>query len=85
MKDDIQILSRVDESLMSGLVSAHPKTPKEALFLETGTLPIKYVWASRRLLYLQTILTRGSEELITKVYLSQKSNPKKGDFFELVK
>ena len=84
VKDDLEILSRVDESLISGLVSAHSKVPKEALFLEAGTLPIKYIWAARRLLYLQTILNRDNSELIKRVYLAQKANPKKGDFVELV-
>ena len=56
IKDDIAILSRVDESLIAGLVSAHSKVAKEALFLERGTLPIKYVLAGRTLLYHQTII-----------------------------
>ena len=84
VKDDIAILSRVHESLLAGLVSAHSKAPKEALFLETGTLPINYVLAARRLIYLQNILKRDNTELLKKVYLSQKANPKKGDFVDLV-
>ena len=47
-------------------------------------MPIKYVWAARRLLYLQTILKRDNSELTKRVYLAQKANPKKGDFVELV-
>ena len=47
VKDDTETLNRVDESLLSGLVSAHAKTPKDALFLETGTTPIRFIWASR--------------------------------------
>ena len=40
VRDDVEILNRNDESLLAGLVSAYSKTPKEALFLETGTTPI---------------------------------------------
>ena len=42
--------------MIAGLVSAHSKVAKEALFLERGTLPIKYVLAARTLLYHQTII-----------------------------
>ena len=48
VKDDEQVLSRVDESLLRALLSAHSKTPKEALFLECGQIPIRFIWASRR-------------------------------------
>ena len=84
IKDDTEILNRVDESLLSGLVSAHSKTPKEALFLEIGTIPIKYIWASRRLTYLQNILKRDKTELVRRVYQAQKENSLKGDFAQLV-
>ena len=58
VKDDVQILFRVDESLLRGLVSSHPKVAKEALYLETGTTPIKYIWAARTLIYLKIIFKR---------------------------
>ena len=45
---------------------------------------INYVLAARRLIYLQHILKRNNTELLKKVYLSQKANPKKGDFVDLV-
>ena len=84
VRDDVEILNRVDESLLAGLVSAHSKTPKEALFLETGTTPIKYIWAARRLIYLQNILKREKSELIRKVYIAQKEDCLKGDFAQLI-
>ena len=84
VKDDTELFSRVDESLLAGLVSAHQKVPKEAIYLETGTVPIKYIWAARRLIYLQAILKRDKNELIRRVYDAQKANPKQGDFVLLV-
>ena len=36
-------------------------------------------------MYLQTILKRSDRELTKKMYLVQKSDPKKGDFYDLVK
>ena len=85
VKDDMEIFSRVDESLLRGLVSAHSKVAKEALYLETGTIPIRFIWAARRIIYLQNILKRDTKELIRKVYEAQKLDPKQGDFVQLVK
>ena len=84
VKDDTDIFSRVDESLLAGLVSAHKKVAKEAIYLETGTVPIKYIWAARKLLYLQAILKQDKNKLIRRVYDAQKANPKQGDFVLLV-
>ena len=83
--EDIESMSRVDEALLRGLLSAHSKTPKEALFLETGLIPLKYIVTSRRLMYLQTILKRKKDEVTRKIYEAQKLNPSKGDFIELIK
>ena len=55
---DIEMLEKVDEALLRGLLGAHAKVPIEALFLETGTIPLKSVLKSRRLCYLKTILGR---------------------------
>ena len=84
VKDDIKILSRVDESLLQGLLSAHSKTPIKAFFLETGQIPITYIWASRRLNYLHTILKRNQNEITRKVYEAQKLDYKKGDFVQQI-
>ena len=43
-----------------------------------------FILACRRILYLQTILQRGTEELIYRVYAAQKDNPTQGDFCQLV-
>ena len=66
-------------------MNAHAKVPKEALFLEIGEIPIKFIWASRRLMFLQTILKRDIDEITRRVYEAQKDDPVKGDFVELVK
>jgi hypothetical protein len=58
--------------------------PVPALYLENGQVPIRFLLACRRLLYLQTILQRNPDELILKVYLAQKADPVEGDFCQLV-
>ena len=81
---DVEMLEKVDEALLRGLLGAHAKVPLEALFLETGTVPIRFILKTRRLCYLKTILKRDSEELIREVYDAQKADPIEGDFFQLV-
>ena len=81
---DVNILEKVDEALLRGLLQAHPKIPLEALYLETKCIPIGYILASRRILYLHNILQKDENEMIRKIYEVQKNNPSKGDFIELV-
>ena len=45
----IEKLESVDEALLRGILKAHIKTPKEFLHLETGTIPLKWIIAQRRL------------------------------------
>ena len=84
-KDDVKSLEKVDECLLRSLLQSHPKAPLEFLYLETGSLPISLILASRRLMYLRTILLREDEELIKRVYRKQQSHPTPGDFSEMVK
>ena len=83
-KKDIILLEKVDEALLRGILGAHSKIPVEALFLETKAIPIRYVVASRRILFLQTILKREENEMIKRVYKAQKAQPSPGDFVNLV-
>ena len=80
----ILVLESVDKSLLRGILKAHTKTPKEFLYLETGSIPLKWVISQRRLNYLKHILNRDSDELIKKVYLAPKEKPTRGDFVKLV-
>ena len=82
--NQIEVLERVDLMLLRKTLKSHSKTPKEAFFLETGLLPIKYVAIQRRLMYLHTILSRPESELIRKVYQVQKSLHTSCDWYEKV-
>merc|ERR1712240_593862 len=84
MGTDIEQCEKVDESLLRGLLKAHAKISLEALYLETGSIPIKYIIKNRRLNYLYTILTKENEELIKEIYCAQKANPTEGDYCKLI-
>ena len=68
---DILPLEKVDEALLRGLLQAHSKTPIEALYLETNSLPVRYILKSRRLMYLQNILKKEPSEMVRK-YMKHK-------------
>ena len=55
-KEDIKKLEKIDEMLLRSLMGSHQKTPIEFLYLETGSLPIRYIISIRRMNYLKTIL-----------------------------
>ena len=82
---DIKPLEKVDEALLRGLLNAHAKTPVEALYLETESMPIRFVLKSRRLMYLHNILQKDKTEMVRKIYETQKINPTSGDFYEMVR
>ena len=82
---DISLLEKVDESLLRGVISAHPKIPIEALYLETKSVPIRFILASRRIKYLHTSLQRDETELVRKVFEAQRNYPSPGDFIEIVR
>ena len=53
----------------------------ELLFLETGTIPIRFLLKARRVNYLYNILSKSNNELINQVYYAQKRRPIKDDWF----
>ena len=81
---DIEAFEQVDLNLLRGLVKGHAKIPCPAIYLELGQEPLRFIIASRRILYLHTLLTRQDTELTKKTYLAQKADPTKGDFCLLV-
>ena len=80
----VEAFAKVDEALLKGLTASHAKIPVPALYLETGQVPVRYILACRRILYLQTILHRSDDELIKKVYQAQRADTTEGDFCQLV-
>ena len=77
-------LEIIDESLLRSILKVHSKTPKKFLYLQTGALPIKWVVAQRRIVFMKHIMERHDDELLKKVFLAQKKNPTLGDFAQIV-
>ena len=81
---DIERIEKLDEALLRGILNAHAKVPIEALYLETGAIPVRYILKSRRINFLQNILKKHDEELVREVLNAQKESPLDGDFCKLV-
>ena len=80
----MEVLEKIDTHFLRKVLKCHSKTPTEALYLETGLLPIRYVAIQRRLMYLHNILKKPENELIRKVYRIQKLLPTKNDWYQIV-
>ena len=82
---DIESLEKIDEALLRFLLNSHAKAPLETLYLESGAIPIRFIVASRRLNFLQTILKREDEELTRRGFMAQLEDPLDGDFVQLIR
>ena len=80
----IESLEKSDINLLRKIMNAHSKTASEALFLELGKYPLRFVLSKRRLMYLWHVLQRDNKELIRKIYDSQKLETNKGDWCEII-
>ena len=79
-KKDIENLEKVDEAMLRKVFSAQCTTPLEALYLETGNIPIRFILMSRRLNFLHYILNQDSNSLLRNVFDAQVDNPIRGDW-----
>ena len=55
------------------------------LYLETATIPLRYIIKIRRMMYFQTIVKRSDQELIKRVYNAQRDDPVKGEWVNILK
>ena len=69
---DVDELEQVDEILLRRILETPSTTPKPALYLELGCLPIRFVIMKRRLLYLHYLLNVQNEEMLSQVFNAMK-------------
>ena len=82
--NNIKDLESVDEQLLRSIFSSdlskHAKTPKELLYLETGTIPIRFIIKSRRLNFCWYLLNQDEDSLLGEFFKAQCDSPTKGDW-----
>ena len=81
----IEKLEQVDRMFFRRLFEVPNCTAIEAFYLETSSLPIRYLLMGRRLIYLWDILHKNDSELVRKVFNSQKVFYVKHDWAQQVK
>ena len=81
----LETLEEIDQMLLRKVFKAHSKTAIEAFYLEAGVIPLRFIIAKRRLMYLWTILRRPSNEMLGKVYRVQNIVKTPGDWANKVK
>ena len=84
-KEDINALEILNRVLMRKILSAHSKTPVEAMYLELGCIPLEFIIKSRRLNFLHYILTRKENDLLKNFFKVQSKYPVKNDWVHTVK
>ena len=82
---DIEKLEEIDRLLLRQIFQVAHSCPIEALYLETGTIPFRFIIKARRLNYLHHILTRNHDEMISKIFYAQWENVTKNDWAEQIK
>ena len=70
----------LDVMLLRKFFNAHSKTAKESFYLECGIIPIRFIIAKRKLMYLRCINKRSKTDLVKKVFKIQKITKTPGDW-----
>ena len=88
-KKNISDLEAVDMQMLRSVFSSdftkHSRTPKELLYLETGTIPIRFTLMSRRLNFLWYLLNQNEDSMLSQFFHAQCESPTRGDWVSSVK
>ena len=82
---EVTRLEQVDLALLRSLVEAHSKCNKAFILLEFGVISFSYLIMIRRIMYHHHIIGRDNDEIIKKIYIKQKEEYLKGDWFQTLK
>ena len=77
---EIEKLEQVDEGFLRRFLEAGKCCPKEILYLETGTFPLRFTIITRRLMFFHYLLNEESESLVSRFLKTQIKNPSKNDW-----
>ena len=73
----ISTLEETDRYLLRQILGTGTETPIESLYIETASLPVKYIWKGRRIMYYWTMLHKGEDEIAKQVFSAMKEFPSK--------
>ena len=83
-KKQIKVLEDVDKLLLRRVLQTPVSTPSEALYLETGAIPISFILKGRRIMYLYYLLQLEECEMLSQFFYAQWNNPCKDDWTTMI-
>ena len=85
LKDtEVEQLEQSDESFLRKFLEVGKCCPKEMLYLETGSLPLRFIIMTRRLMYFHYLLNENEDSLVHKFLKTQIESPSKNDWILLI-
>ena len=73
----LTLLEESDKYLMRSLFDTELCTPIEGFYIETSTIPFRFILQGRRIMYYWTILRKSESELVRRVFSAQQEFPAK--------
>ena len=67
---DLKKLEKVDEMLWSNILECSRLVPGDLIYLEFGTLRVRDILMTRRIMFLHNIMKQEKESLLFKFFLS---------------
>ena len=84
-KAEITEFENLDRLLLRRILKVPVSSPKESYYLELGLTPIGEIIKTRRIQYLHHLVTKDHNEMLYQFFITQWTNPTKGDWTEEVK
>ena len=76
---DLEQLEQIDEQLLRKILEVVAGCPKEMLYLESGSIPIRFIVIFKRVMFLHYILNQDQDSLIRRVFEAKVRNPSRND------
>ena len=79
-KSEVEELEELDRLLLRKIFSTKISCPKEALYLESGAIPIGIIIKSRRINYIHYLVKENPSTMLSKFFHAQWNNEVKNDW-----
>ena len=76
---DISQLESEDEALLRKMLSAHSRSPRELLYLQTENIPLRFILMARRLNFLWYVLNEEEDSLLRSCLMAQQDHNSEGE------
>lgn len=82
--ENIKAFEKLDKQLLNVILKSSRTTPRAAVFLELGIVPVNFIIHQRRVNFWHTILRSNPNQVLFRTYQAQKKNPLTGDWTDLL-